>query len=315
MANAAFTYDITVEHVQITTDLMAEVRSREDGEPARRAADWVKLDLLAEGESRAGSEVSAAAGQAARAGRCSSRSPSLAVWEAVSRARESSIRSSSRRRRRSPSAGGAISGRSRLTTRRRGAACRGSSPASCRHDALASLYRVFVGFVIGGGLALPLGLLMGVAAAVYRLLNPLVQILRPIPPIAYIPLAILWFGLGNPPAFFLICAGRLLPGPDEHHRRGAERRRHLPPGRAEPGRRRADALPPRHPPGRHALHPDRRPRRHRRGLHRRHRGRDDRGEQRARLPDPRGAGVLLVRQDHRRDDHHRPHAASASTRP
>src|SRR5208283_755817 len=46
---------------------------------------------------------------------------------------------------------------------------------------------------------------------VYDLFNPLIQILRPIPPIAYIPLAILWFGLGNPPAFFLISIGAFFP--------------------------------------------------------------------------------------------------------
>lgn len=79
------------------------------------------------------------------------------------------------------------------------------------HDAAASLYRVFVGFLLGGGLGLGLGLLMGVSSTVYRLMNPLVQILRPIPPIAYIPLAILWFGLGNPPAFFLISLGAFFP--------------------------------------------------------------------------------------------------------
>jgi len=79
------------------------------------------------------------------------------------------------------------------------------------HDAAASLFRVFVGFFIGGGLGLGLGLLMGVSNTVYRLMNPLVQILRPIPPIAFIPLAILWFGLGNPPAFFLISLGAFFP--------------------------------------------------------------------------------------------------------
>lgn len=79
------------------------------------------------------------------------------------------------------------------------------------HDAAASLTRVFVGFAIGGGLGLGLGLLMGVSGTAYRLLNPVVQILRPIPPIAYIPLAILWFGLGNPPAFFLISLGAFFP--------------------------------------------------------------------------------------------------------
>jgi len=79
------------------------------------------------------------------------------------------------------------------------------------HDAWSSLYRVVVGFLIGAGLALPLGLLMGASQRLYGLLNPLVQILRPIPPIAYIPLAILWFGLGNPPSFFLIAIGAFFP--------------------------------------------------------------------------------------------------------
>jgi NitT/TauT family transport system permease protein len=52
---------------------------------------------------------------------------------------------------------------------------------------------------------------MGAKPTAYALFNPLVQILRPIPPIAYIPLAILWFGLGNPPAFFLISLGSFFP--------------------------------------------------------------------------------------------------------
>lgn len=79
------------------------------------------------------------------------------------------------------------------------------------HDAYSSLYRVVVGFLIGAALALPLGLVMGANQRIYALLNPLMQILRPIPPIAYIPLAILWFGLGNPPSFFLIAIGAFFP--------------------------------------------------------------------------------------------------------
>lgn len=79
------------------------------------------------------------------------------------------------------------------------------------HDAYASLRRVVSGFLIGAGLALPLGLFMGASDNVYKLFNPLVQILRPIPPIAFIPLAILWFGLGNPPAVFLITIGAFFP--------------------------------------------------------------------------------------------------------
>lgn len=79
------------------------------------------------------------------------------------------------------------------------------------HDAFASLFRVVTGFAIGAGLAIPLGLLMGARERVYAFLNPMLQVLRPIPPIAYIPLAILWFGLGNPPAFFLIALGAFFP--------------------------------------------------------------------------------------------------------
>ena len=78
-------------------------------------------------------------------------------------------------------------------------------------DSIGSLYRVVLGFVIGAGLALPIGLAMGAKPRVYDWLNPLVQLLRPIPPIAYIPLSILWFGLGNPPAVFLIALGAFFP--------------------------------------------------------------------------------------------------------
>lgn len=79
------------------------------------------------------------------------------------------------------------------------------------HDVWASLSRVFVGFFIGSALALPLGLWMGASETGKELMNPLVQFLRPIPPIAYIPLAMLWFGLGDPPAFFLITIGAFFP--------------------------------------------------------------------------------------------------------
>lgn len=78
-------------------------------------------------------------------------------------------------------------------------------------DSMGSMYRVMVGFCIGAGLALPLGLVMGASQRAFALFNPLMQVLRPIPPIAYIPLSILWFGLGNPPAIFLIAIGAFFP--------------------------------------------------------------------------------------------------------
>jgi NitT/TauT family transport system permease protein len=52
---------------------------------------------------------------------------------------------------------------------------------------------------------------MGARRWAYEILNPILQVLRPIPPIAFIPLAILWFGLGNPPALFLIALGAFFP--------------------------------------------------------------------------------------------------------
>src|SRR5687767_9229636 len=74
-------------------------------------------------------------------------------------------------------------------------------------DVWTSLVRVAVGFLIGTALAIPMGLAMGASRSAYAYFNPILQVLRPIPPIAYVPLAILWFGLGNPPAFFLISLG------------------------------------------------------------------------------------------------------------
>ena len=77
--------------------------------------------------------------------------------------------------------------------------------------AAASFSRVLMGFGLAVALALPLGLLMGASVRAFELCNPLIQFLRPIPPSAYIPLAILWFGLGNPPAVFLIVIAAFFP--------------------------------------------------------------------------------------------------------
>lgn len=62
---------------------------------------------------------------------------------------------------------------------------------------LASVLRTLVGFFAGIILAIPLGLAMGYSPAVDAILWPVFGFIRPIPPIAYIPLAILWFGIGE----------------------------------------------------------------------------------------------------------------------
>ncbi|MEO6003125.1 MAG: ABC transporter permease [Opitutus sp.] len=75
----------------------------------------------------------------------------------------------------------------------------------------ASLMRVSVGFLLAVLVAMPLGLLMGRIQIFYTTLNPVVQILRPISPIAWIPLAILWFGVGNVSPIFLIFIASVFP--------------------------------------------------------------------------------------------------------
>ena len=75
----------------------------------------------------------------------------------------------------------------------------------------ASVARVASGFFLALALALPVGLWMGRVNAVYATLNPVLQMLRPISPIAWIPLAILWFGVGNASPVFLIFIGSVFP--------------------------------------------------------------------------------------------------------
>jgi len=74
-----------------------------------------------------------------------------------------------------------------------------------------SLYRVAAGFLLAVAFAVPLGLWMGWVKGAYITLNPLFQILRPISPIAWIPIAILWFGVGNTSPIFLIFISSVFP--------------------------------------------------------------------------------------------------------
>jgi NitT/TauT family transport system permease protein len=75
----------------------------------------------------------------------------------------------------------------------------------------ASLFRVGIGFLSATLVAVPMGLWMGRVEGAYRTLNPIFQILRPISPIAWIPLAILWFGVGNVSPIFLIFIASVFP--------------------------------------------------------------------------------------------------------
>ena len=75
----------------------------------------------------------------------------------------------------------------------------------------ASLFRVGTGFLLAVFVAVPLGLWMGWVRGAYITLNPLFQMLRPISPIAWIPLAILWFGVGDLSPVFLIFLSSVFP--------------------------------------------------------------------------------------------------------
>ena len=75
----------------------------------------------------------------------------------------------------------------------------------------ASLFRVACGFGLAAVVAIPVGLWMGRVEGAWITLNPVIQILRPISPIAWIPIAILWFGVGNLSPVFLIFIAAVFP--------------------------------------------------------------------------------------------------------
>jgi NitT/TauT family transport system permease protein len=76
---------------------------------------------------------------------------------------------------------------------------------------VASLFRVTWGFFLAVTFAVPLGLAIGWYRRAELAFNPILQILRPISPLAWIPIAILWFGVGDLAAIFLIFVGCFLP--------------------------------------------------------------------------------------------------------
>src|SRR5262249_43744669 len=78
-------------------------------------------------------------------------------------------------------------------------------------DAFASLTRVIGGFSIASGLAVSLGLVLSMFPQPIRSIENLLELLRPIPPIAWVPLAVLWFGIGNQSAIFIVVVGAFFP--------------------------------------------------------------------------------------------------------
>lgn len=70
-----------------------------------------------------------------------------------------------------------------------------------------SLARVLVAFVLSVVTGVPLGLLMGRSKTLEAVINPFMQLYRPVPPLAFIPLLIVWFGIGELPKVLLIYMG------------------------------------------------------------------------------------------------------------
>lgn len=78
-------------------------------------------------------------------------------------------------------------------------------------DVLASLKRVVLGFAIAAAIGIPMAMVLAYFQILRRLMMPIVQLLRPIPPIAWIPLSVLWFGIGDPPSYFITAIAAFFP--------------------------------------------------------------------------------------------------------
>jgi nitrate/nitrite transport system permease protein len=76
---------------------------------------------------------------------------------------------------------------------------------------LASLRRVIVGFLLGAVVAIPLGFLIGMSREAMLAINPLIQIFKPVSPLAWLPIALAIFNLAEPSAIFVIFITSLWP--------------------------------------------------------------------------------------------------------
>ena len=68
----------------------------------------------------------------------------------------------------------------------------------------ASMLRVFSAFALGCVTAIPIGIAMGMSRVWKGIFDPPIELLRPLPPLAYLPLIIIWFGIGEVPKVLLI---------------------------------------------------------------------------------------------------------------
>ena len=75
----------------------------------------------------------------------------------------------------------------------------------------ASMYRFLIGYLTASAAAIVLGLLLGWFAAAWDFANPIVQFIRPISPVAWLPFIVLWFGIGDVPAIVIIFIAAFFP--------------------------------------------------------------------------------------------------------
>lgn len=75
----------------------------------------------------------------------------------------------------------------------------------------ASTQRILIGFALASLVAVPLGLLMALNRYINAIVKPLFDLLKPMPPIAWISIAILWFGIGEASKVFIIIIGTFVP--------------------------------------------------------------------------------------------------------
>jgi len=78
-------------------------------------------------------------------------------------------------------------------------------------NTLISIKRVLAGFIVAGIVGIPLGIFMGYFPTVMDLFDTVIELLRPIPPLAWVPLALAWFGIGETSMLFIIFIGAFFP--------------------------------------------------------------------------------------------------------
>jgi len=106
-----------------------------------------------------------------------------------------------------PSLASALPPPSKVLAEAWGVLASGDLLASAGH----SLWRVLGGVVVAVSLGIPVGVGIGLSALFEDIVDPAVEFLRPIPPIAWIPLGILWFGIGDTQNMFIIFLGAFFP--------------------------------------------------------------------------------------------------------